>query len=226
MPTTLEPVSSRGRLSRVLELVLSLCALLLAAPLMLLIWLAIRVDSGAPVIFAQTREGLHGAPIVIHKFRTLSADTPADAVTPEGDPHISRVGNLLRRYRLDELPQLLDVIRGRLALVGPRPERAVDLQYLDPALKQALLQIKPGITGPVQLQFIAEDQLLADVDNPERVYRQQLIPAKAAANLEMFAQHSTWGDLKCLADTLRVLLSPAARRRSAQRLQLLLNRIE
>jgi lipopolysaccharide/colanic/teichoic acid biosynthesis glycosyltransferase len=213
-----------SRLMRLQELALAAGLLLLAAPVMALIWLAIRLDSGRPVFFAQTREGLNGTPLIIHKFRTLDHDTPADAVTPEGDRHITRTGVLARRYRLDELPQLFDVIRGDLALVGPRPERAIDLRHVDERSKRALLQIRPGITGPVQLQFIGEDKVLAQVSDPERVYREVLVPAKVAANLEAFKTRSLWTDLSALAATLKTLCSPKARQASEQRLQQLLTR--
>jgi len=202
---------------RALELALTLTILVATLPLMLAVALAILLDSGGPVLFRQVRAGQAGRPLPIHKFRTLDPDTPDDAVTPDGDARVTRVGRLLRRYRLDELPQLFDVIGGRLALVGPRPEREVDLACLTGGERRALLAIRPGITGPVQLDFIGEDAVLADAGDPADVYRRILIPAKCAANLTAFRQRSVRADLASLVRTMGVLFSPRARRASRAR---------
>jgi len=212
------------RLRRIIEVLLAAILLALAAPLMLLIWAAVRFDDGAPSLFRQTRAGLQGKPVTIHKFRTLRRSAPADTVVAEGDTRITRTGTFLRRSRLDELPQLFDVLRGDLALVGPRPELEVDLQGLAPAVLDAFLAIKPGMTGPVQLQYIGEDAWLAGTSDPTRSYRDLLLPAKVAANLEAFARRSLRADLGCLLHTAAVLLSPAARQRSRKALEATLPR--
>jgi len=209
--------------SRALDVLVALPLVLAALPLMAIVAVAVLLDSGRPVLFAQVRAGEGGRKLKIHKFRTLRPDAPQDAVTPEGDPHVTRVGRLLRRYRLDELPQLFDVVRGGLSLVGPRPEREIDLEFLDPAERRLLLSIRPGITGPAQLEFIGEDLLLARVGNPDDVYRRVLIPAKCAFNLRAFRERSWRSDLRCLVRTVQVLMSRRARRASVERLTALVD---
>jgi lipopolysaccharide/colanic/teichoic acid biosynthesis glycosyltransferase len=209
--------------SRTLDVVLALPLFLLALPLMAIVAVSILLGSGPPILFAQVRAGEGGRNLKIHKFRTLRPDTPGDTVTPEGDPHVTRVGRLLRRYRLDELPQLLDVLCGGLSLVGPRPEREIDLQFLDPVERRMLLSIRPGITGPAQLEFIGEDLLLARVGNPDDVYRRVLVPAKCTFNLSAFRERSWQSDVRCLVRTVGVLLSGHSRRASLERLTRLLD---
>lgn len=210
--------------SRAVDVMVALPLVLVALPLMAIVAVSILLDGGPPILFAQVRAGEGGRKLKIHKFRTLRLDAPEDTVTPEGDPHVTRVGQLLRRYRLDELPQLLDVFHGRLSLVGPRPEREIDLQFLDPAERRMLLSIRPGITGPTQLEFIGEDLLLARVGNPDDVYRQVLIPAKCAFNLRAFRERSWRSDLRCLVRTVGVLVSRRSRKASFERLTELLVR--
>ena len=204
--------------SRGFDIVVAAVLMLLTLPLLLFICLILLFAGNGPVLYRQVRLGLHGKPFVLFKFRTLKPDAPEDRVIPEGDVAITPAGRLLRRYRLDELPQLLNVLSGEMAMVGPRPEIALDLTELDPDLRSRLLAIKPGITGPVQLTFIAEDELLAGVTDPTRVYRERLIPAKAAANLECFRMRSVPSDLNCLLQTVRVVFSSGAREASRSRL--------
>jgi lipopolysaccharide/colanic/teichoic acid biosynthesis glycosyltransferase len=210
------------RFSRALDVALAIFALIITAPLMGAIAIAIRLDCGRPIGFQQTRVGRNGQPLRMHKFRTLDLSTPEDAVTPEGDPRVTRSGRILRRYRLDELPQLLDVLAGRLAFVGPRPERAVDLANLDASSREQFLAIQPGLTGPVQLDFIAEDELLANCEDPAHTYRSVLVPAKVAANVRIFAQRSLRADIGCILRTLRVLGSGSERAHSRERVAVLL----
>ncbi len=204
--------------SRGFDIVVAALLMLLTLPLMLFIGLMLHFARNGPVLYRQVRLGLHGKPFVLFKFRTLKPDAPEDRVIPEGDATITPAGRLLRRYRLDELPQLLNVLRGEMAIVGPRPEIALDLAALNPDLRSQLLAIKPGVTGPVQLTFIAEDELLAGVTDPTRVYRERLIPAKVAANLQCYPMRSLPGDLSCLLQTVRVLFSSRARDASRSKL--------
>jgi len=201
------------------DALLALLFIIVLAPVMLMIAVAIRLDSGAPVLFRQKRVGWHGREFHIVKFRTLRVDVPEEAVTPEGAAGVTRIGRLLRRYRIDELPQFFNVLTGRLALVGPRPELEVDLEELDSDVRTRLLSIKPGVTGPAQLEFIAEDALLASFDNPTAVYRRVLIPAKADLNIREFESRSVLNDLRWLLQTPVVLMSRQARQRSMDRLR-------
>jgi lipopolysaccharide/colanic/teichoic acid biosynthesis glycosyltransferase len=203
---------------RLFDLGVASALLVFTAPVLVMIAAALRIQNRGPVLYRQRRLGFRHQTLTLHKFRTLETDTPEDIVTPEGDHHITPVGRVLRRSRLDELPQLFDVLTGRLALVGPRPELAIDLADLDPATLEQFLAIRPGMTGPVQLEFIAEDEVLAGVADPTKIYRSQLIPAKVASNLQAFRNRTVRQDAACLMRTLFVLCSTDAREASRRRL--------
>lgn len=182
-------------------------ALLLLAPLLLLIALVVRLDSPGPVFFRQERVGRHGQTFRIHKFRTMVADAPQRglALTVGADPRITRSGRWLRRTRLDELPQLLDVLRGRMSLVGPRPEVPRYVAHYPPGLRERALAVRPGITDPSSLQFLDEDRLLAAAADPEREYIEHILPRKLQAAADYAARASLWSDLQVLARTLQLL---------------------
>ena len=190
------------------DLVLATIALLLLAPLLLALAAAIRIDSPGPVFFRQQRVGRHGVPFEIHKFRTMVADAPrrGPAVTLDRDPRITRVGRWLRGKRLDELPQLLDVLRGRMSLVGPRPELPRFVAAYPAELRAAVLAVRPGITDPASLAHLDEAAMLAGSADPERDYVEKILPAKLRLQAEYAARATLRSDLTVLWRTLRVLL--------------------
>ena len=184
-------------------------ALLLLAPLLLLLALAIRLDSAGPVFFRQERVGRLGVLFRIHKFRTMRVDAQAlgPPLTVGRDARITRVGHWLRHYRLDELPQFLDVLLGRMSLVGPRPEVPRYVAHYPAALRARVLAVRPGITDPASLAHLDEAALLAAAADPEREYIERILPAKLALQAA-YAEHATlWSDLAVLGRTLRVVLS-------------------
>jgi lipopolysaccharide/colanic/teichoic acid biosynthesis glycosyltransferase len=200
----------------VLDIALASVLLLLLSPLLLVIALVVAVDGRGRVIFSQERIGCAGRPFRIHKFHTLDVVDPVDgAVVATGDPRPTRVGAWLRHTRLDELPQLYDVLRGAMALVGPRPETALNLGSVDAQQRARWLCVRPGLTGPTQLAFIAEDDVLASVADPTKVYREILVPAKVRHGIDWLARRSMWADLAVLLRTPVVLAS--SRRREASR---------
>ena len=186
-------------------------ALVLFSPLLLLLALVIRLDSPGPVFFRQERVGRHGVLFRIHKFRTMVADAPARglALTVGADPRITRCGAWLRRTRLDELPQLIDVLRGAMSLVGPRPEVPRYVQHYPPGLRERALAVRPGITDPSSLEFIDEASLLANAADPEREYIERILPRKLQCAADYADRASLWTDLRVIWRTLRVLLSQA-----------------
>jgi lipopolysaccharide/colanic/teichoic acid biosynthesis glycosyltransferase len=186
-------------------------ALLLLSPLMLLTALWIKLDSPGPVFFRQERIGRHGVPFRIHKFRTMVADAPArgPALTVGADPRITRAGVWLRRTRLDELPQLIDVLRGVMSLVGPRPEVPRYVQHYPPALRERALAVRPGITDPSSLEFIDEAGLLARAADPEREYIEKILPRKLQSAADYADRATLWTDLRVLWRTLQVLAGKA-----------------
>ena len=184
-------------------------ALLLLAPLLLGVALWIKLDSRGPVFYRQERVGRHGVPFRIHKFRTMHAGAPGLPLTVGEDPRVTRAGALLRRTRVDELPQLIDVLRGAMSLVGPRPEVPRYVAHYPPGLRERALAVRPGITDPASLAFIDEAALLARAADPEREYIEVILPAKLQCAADYAQQASLATDLRVLWQTLRALLRQA-----------------
>lgn len=202
---------------RVFDVVVALLALLVFALPMLLIALAIRLDSPGPVFFRQQRVGQGSQPFRIHKFRTMVADAPerGPALTVGDDPRITRVGAWLRRSKLDELPQLIDVLAGDMSLVGPRPELPQYVARYPLALRDQVLALKPGITDPASLDFADESELLARAADPEREYVEVILPRKLSA-AAAYAERATLAtDLGVIARTLGLLARRAVQRRAS-----------
>jgi lipopolysaccharide/colanic/teichoic acid biosynthesis glycosyltransferase len=196
---------SDGLAKRLFDLLAAAVGLVLLAPLLLGAALWVKLDSPGPVLFRQTRVGRFGVPFTIHKFRTMRVE-PGAAITVGADPRITRSGHLLRQTKLDELPQLWDVLRGAMSLVGPRPElpRYVELYPAD--LRAQVLAVRPGITDPASLAFSHEAELLAAAADPEREYREVILPAKLRLSADYAARASLATDLRLILATLgRVL---------------------
>jgi lipopolysaccharide/colanic/teichoic acid biosynthesis glycosyltransferase len=193
---------------RAFDLLGASLALLLLAPLMLAIAVAIKLDSRGPVFFRQQRVGRHGALFRIHKFRSMVADAPArgPALTIGADARITRIGRGLRRTRLDELPQLLDVLAGHMSLVGPRPELPQYVARYPAALRERALSVRPGITDPSSLQYLDESELLARAADPEREYIEVILPRKLQCAADYAAQANLRSDFGVLLRTLRLLI--------------------
>jgi lipopolysaccharide/colanic/teichoic acid biosynthesis glycosyltransferase len=200
-------------LRRTLDLVVAAPALLLLLPLLLLLALCIKLDSAGPVFFRQQRVGRSGALFDIHKFRTMVQAQPADALalTVGEDVRITRTGRWLRRTRLDELPQLLDVLRGDMALVGPRPEVPRYVALYPPALKARVLAVRPGITDPSSLAFLDEAQELAQAADAEQHYVLHILPRKLTMAADYADRATVWTDLGVLLQTALRLLGRARR---------------
>ena len=198
---------------RLLDLVGATLGLLLLAPLLLAVALAIKLDSPGPVFFRQVRVGRHGRPFRIHKFRTMAVqDEVQDGVdsrqiTVGADPRITRVGHWLRRTKVDELAQFIDVLQGTMSLVGPRPEVPRYVALYPAALREQVLSVKPGITDLASLAYHDESTLLARAADPEREYVEVVMPAKLALAARYAAHPTLRGDLVILWRTLQVLLA-------------------
>lgn len=194
---------------RLFDLLGAALALLLLLPLLALVAIAIRLDSPGPVFFRQQRIGRHGVPFRIHKFRTMRVDAQATGpqVTLARDARITRVGHLLRHYRIDELPQFIDVLRGAMSLVGPRPEVPRFVAFYPAEMRARVLAVRPGITDPASLAHIDEAALLAGASDPERAYIETILPAKLALQADYAARATLGSDLAVLGRTLYVLVS-------------------
>jgi lipopolysaccharide/colanic/teichoic acid biosynthesis glycosyltransferase len=191
---------------RAFDLLGAALALVLLSPLMLAVALWIKLDSPGPVFFRQQRVGRHGVPFDIHKFRTMDSRAVGLPLTVGEDPRITRAGRFLRRTRIDELPQIIDVLRGCMSLVGPRPEVPRYVALYPAALRERALAVRPGITDPASLAYIDEATQLARAADPEREYVEVILPAKLKHAAD-YADHATLAtDLRVLWRTVRVLL--------------------
>jgi lipopolysaccharide/colanic/teichoic acid biosynthesis glycosyltransferase len=192
---------------RLFDLLLAAAGLLLLSPLLLAIAAAIRLDTPGPALFRQQRVGRGGRPFRIHKFRTMVADAPArgPGLTIGDDARVTRAGRFLRAKRLDELPQLIDVLRGDMSLVGPRPELPRYVAHYPAALRERVLAVRPGITDPSSLAYLDEAERLAAAADPEREYVEVILPAKLAAAADYADRASLATDLGVIWRTLRAI---------------------
>lgn len=187
---------------RALDLIAASLGLVLLSPLLAAICLWIKLDSPGPVLHRGQRVGKDGRPFHILKFRTMVANAAklGPGITVGVDPRITRAGRFLRRTKLDELPQLINVVRGEMSLVGPRPEDPRYVAYYTPEQRR-VLGIRPGITSPASLIYRDESSLLAGA-NSEQVYISQILPKKLAIELEYLPRYGFWNDLGVIFRTV------------------------
>lgn len=182
----------------------SLAGLVLLAPFLAAIALAIRLESAGPAFFLQERVGYRGRPFRIVKFRTMRRNAPAEGpqITVGADPRITRVGGLLRKSKLDELPQLINVLKGEMSLVGPRPEVPAFMERYLPEQRALILSVRPGITDFAAIEFSDEAEILARASDPEKAYVNEVMPRKFALYKRYVEERSLWLDLKLIGGTL------------------------
>jgi len=200
--------SSRPRpvyaaLKRAFDVVAAGVGLVLLSPVLLAAAVAVKCDSRGPVFFVQKRVGRDFAPFGIIKFRTMVVDAEGRGgqVTPGNDPRVTRAGRWLRKSKVDELPQLINVVRGDMSLVGPRPEvpKYVELFRDDYA---RILAVRPGLTDPASIKYHDEAAVLVASDDPERTYIEQVLPDKIALAQQYVERASLVGDLRLIVQTL------------------------
>jgi lipopolysaccharide/colanic/teichoic acid biosynthesis glycosyltransferase len=212
MPDSEPPERAASGLPRALEAAAAGLGLLLATPVIAAGGLLVALSSRGPVFFRQERVGRRGKIFRLYKLRTMRPAVGGPAVTAGDDARITRVGRLLRRTKLDELPQLWNVLKGDMALVGPRPEVP---RYVDPSdpLWRRVLEARPGLTDPVSLALRDEEEILAGVPSDrERFYRERLLPWKLEGYASYLARRTWKSDLGILLATLSTLLRlPRAR---------------
>jgi lipopolysaccharide/colanic/teichoic acid biosynthesis glycosyltransferase len=192
-------------MKRALDIVVAALMLVVLAPALVVIACVVRLSGPGPVVYRGWRVGRGGRPFHILKFRTMapSADKGSE-ITVNHDPRVTPMGRLLRATKLDELPQLINVLRGEMSLVGPRPESPHYVARYAPE-QRAVLGVRPGITGPSQVLFRHEERLLFGPD-PESYYLSAVMPAKLAVDLEYVQHHSLQRDLIILVHTLGALV--------------------
>lgn len=195
---------------RAMDIILGSLGLVVALPILAGVAFAMRLSGDrGPFLYRATRVGEGGRPITVLKIRTMAVAVGGAGITGPDDPRISRVGRRLRRYRIDELPQLINVVRGEMSLVGPRPEDPRFVDWSDP-LHRCVLVAKPGITGLAQLAFHDEGRYLTGPDVEER-YRTDVLPAKLRLDKEYLDRRSIRLDLIILLRTAQTLLVPGRR---------------
>lgn len=198
----------RGRLmrKRVFDVLVSAMGLTLLSPILLWIALMIEIDTGGPILFKQIRVGRNQKLFKIYKFRTMCTDAEKRglSITVGHDPRITKSGEFLRKYKLDELLQLVNVFKGQMSLVGPRPEVPKYVEMYDD-LQKNILKIRPGITDLASISYIDEDDLLAESTDPEDTYIHEIMPKKIELNFEYLNKLSISFDFRLIFRTLLAL---------------------
>ena len=193
---------------RLFDLFFSLTGLLLLAPLFVVTAVWIKLDSSGPVFFRQVRVGRFEKPFRIFKFRTMcvNAEAKGRQITVGEDPRITRAGKFLRKYKLDELPQLLNVFKGEMSLVGPRPEVPRYIAFYPQRLREIILSVPPGITDYASIEYKDENAILGKAKNPDRAYITEVMPIKLSYYKRYVTERSLWVDAKLILKTLKVLV--------------------
>lgn len=188
---------------RIFDLILVISGICLLIPLFLIIAIWIISDSKGPVFYRQIRVGLNGEYFKIHKFRTMyiNSDKLGELTVGE-DRRVTNSGRILRRYKLDELAQLFDVLLGKMSLVGPRPEVPKYIQCYPQDIRDKILSVKPGITDLASIEMIDENELLKNYEDPEKAYIEKIMPVKQKYYLRYVEQHSVINDFVIILKTI------------------------
>ena len=193
-------------MKRLFDIVCSLCGLLVISPLLLIVAIWIKLDSPGPVFYRQVRVGRYGKDFHIFKFRSMYVDSDRRGLITVGDhdPRVTRAGYYIRKYKIDELPQLINVLIGDMSFVGPRPEvrKYVNL-YTDEQCQ--VLTLRPGITDAASIKYRDENEILAAQPNPDQYYTDVIMPDKLRHNLEYLHHHSLLGDIRLIVQTFIAL---------------------
>ena len=195
-------------MKRLFDVISSLVVLCLGLPFFTLIAIAIAIDSRGGVFFKQQRIGRYKRVFIMYKFRTMKIDAEKSSQLTIGgkDNRITRIGYFLRKYKIDEFPQLINVIKGEMSIVGPRPEVA---KYVDLYSQQQLnvLKVKPGLTDYASLTYFEEDELLGKANNPEKTYIEKIMPDKLALNIKYINDKNPFKDLIIILKTLLKIIN-------------------
>lgn len=191
-----------------MERFVAAAGLALCSPLLLAAAICTLVESGWPVLFRQKRVGCNLKPFTLYKLRSMHADSGGAGITARGDPRVTRVGAFLRKYKLDELPQLWNVVAGHMRLIGARPELP---SYVNPydRLWRVVLSERPGLTDLASLVYRNEEEILAQSNDPDRTYREEILPRKLALSAHYLQTRNLVSDCRLLLLTARYSFLPA-----------------
>lgn len=201
-------ISLKKGLPRSCEFLLALCGLIVLSPFFILCALLVRISSPGAIFFRQRRVGHRGRIFTLYKFRTMvDSSSRGLLITAGGDRRITRIGRILRKTKLDELPEIYNVLRGDMALVGPRPEVIEYVDFTSPAWDK-ILSVRPGITDTATLKLRNEETYLAMVEDKEKFYKEVIQPFKLRESIEYLKKRSSTSDIRILLSTFKVILLP------------------
>jgi lipopolysaccharide/colanic/teichoic acid biosynthesis glycosyltransferase len=188
-------------LKRVFDIFVSFFGLIILSPLFIIIAILIKLTMPGPVLFRQKRAGKHGKPFIICKFRTMTIDHDRSPISIKGENRITPLGAFLRKYKLDELHELWNVLKGDMSFVGPRPDMP---EYAAKLVgeERFILELRPGITGPATLKYHNEEQLLASIPDPKKYTDEIIWPDKVKLNLFYYYNRSFFGDICLIYKTI------------------------
>jgi len=189
---------------RLFDIIFSFLGLLISSPLFFIIALMIKLSSPGPVFYRGKRVGRFGKSFPIFKFRTMVPDAEklGGPSTPADDPRLTKIGKFLKKYQLDELPQLINVLKGEMSFVGPRPEVQMYVNMMSEEEKKTILSVPPGMTDWASLWDFHEGELLRGSEDPERVYQENIRPTKIKLQLKYVKERSFWTDLRIIFKTI------------------------
>lgn len=195
-------------IKRAFDILFSISGLIILSPVLIIISAVIKSDSKGPVIYRQSRVGKDNRDFMLFKFRTMRMDSDKQGLLTVGgkDPRITKAGYILRKYKLDELPQLLNVLAGDMSFVGPRPEVRKYVELYS-AIQKKVLEVKPGITDIASIRYRNESDLLKEAIDPEEFYIKQIIPDKIKLNLEYINDNSLFKDIKVILNTFKAIIN-------------------
>ena len=193
-------------MKRLFDIIISFLGLIILSPILILIAIVVKVNSKGPVFFKQKRVGRSGKPFILYKFRSMTLfQLATEGIFEPGNvSRVTAVGKFFRRSKLDELPQLINVLIGDMSLVGPRPEVGNWVAVYPDAWKK-ILTVRPGITDNASIMFQNEESILAEVDDPEQVYREVILPKKLELYTDYVDNRSFLGDILIILRTIKVL---------------------
>jgi lipopolysaccharide/colanic/teichoic acid biosynthesis glycosyltransferase len=192
---------------RLFDILFSVIGLVALSPLFAVVALLIRLDSEGPVFYRGVRAGKNGKPFRIFKFRTMvvNADKIGGPSTSSDDPRLTRVGKILRRYKIDEFPQMINILKGEMSFVGPRPEVLQEVELYNDE-ERLLLSVPPGMVDYATTRFHNEEEILRGAADPHQGYREKIRPEKIRLGLEYVRTRSFWGDIKILMQFITTLI--------------------
>ena len=195
-------------MKRIIDILLSFIVLVLGMPFYLIIGMLIALDTKGRVLYKQSRVGRNNVDFELYKFRTMCVDADQGSLITVGthDARITRVGAFLRRFKIDEVPQFFNILKGEMSIVGPRPEVRKYVDMYTPE-QMRVLSVRPGLTDYASIRYVNENEILAASSDPERTYIEDIMPDKLNLNLKYIDEQSFWTDVKIILQTINAIIN-------------------